>query len=132
LREVASIGPPLGVGALALILGGFLVVLGVLLLFLGTGAGMATAMAYAPVLYFSQIFVGTWLGNKIMGEPPMVTGAVIGRMAVGLLILDIARLIPFLGGLVALLVILWGGGAVLLGFYRMSRVEGAPSLPVSA
>ena len=132
LREVATIGPPLGVGALALILGGFLLVLGILLVFLGTGAGIATALAYAPVLYVSQIFVGAWLGNKIMGEPPIVTGAVIARMAVGLLILDIARLIPFLGGLVALIVILWGGGAVLLGFYRMSRVEGAASLPVSA
>ncbi len=132
LREVGTIGPPLGVGALALFVGGFVLVLGVLLLFIGTGAGVAAAMAYASILYVAQIFVGAWIGNKIMGEPPVVTGAVVGRMAVGLLILDIARLIPFLGGLVALIVILWGSGAVLLGFYRMSRVDATTSAPLAA
>jgi len=50
-------------------------------------------------------------------------------MAVGLLILHVARLIPILGGLVGLVVLLWGTGAVLLGFYRMSRVESPVPLP---
>jgi hypothetical protein len=83
LREVDSIGLPIGIGALALITGVFLVVLGVLLIFVGVGAGVAGVMAYAPILYLAQVFVGTWLGNKIMGQPPAVTSAVIGRMAVG-------------------------------------------------
>ena len=126
LRETGSIGLPIGVGALALIAGAFLLVLAVLLLIVGVGAGVAGAMAYAPILYMAQVFVGTWLGNRFMGEPPAVTSAVIGRMAVGLLILHAARLIPVLGGLVGLVVVLWGTGAVLLGFYRMSRIESAP------
>jgi hypothetical protein len=42
-----------------------------------------------------------------------------------LLILHVVRLIPVLGGLVGLAVLLWGTGAVLLGFYRMSRAESA-------
>ncbi len=133
LRETGSIGLPIGVGALALIAGAFLVILGVLLLIIGVGAGVAGVLAYAPILYVAQVFVGTWLGNKIMGEPPDVTSAVVGRMAVGLLILRVAGLIPFLGGLVWLAVFLWGTGAVLLGFYRMSRVESAaPSAPLPA
>jgi cytoskeletal protein CcmA (bactofilin family) len=126
LREACSIGLPLGVGALALITSAFLLVLGVLLLFVGVRAGVAGVMAYAPILYVAQVFVGAWLGNKLMGEPPAVTSAVIGRMAVGLLILHVAGFIPILGGLVWLAVLLWGTGAVLLGFYRMSRVESAP------
>jgi anti-sigma factor RsiW len=126
LREAGRIGLPLGVGALALITGAFLLVLGLLLLIIGVGAGVAGALAYAPILYVAQVFVGTWLGNKIMGEAPGVTSAVIGRMAVGLLILRVAGLIPVLGVLVWLAVLLWGTGAVLLGFYRMSRVESAP------
>jgi hypothetical protein len=89
-------------------------------------------MAYAPIFYVAQVFVGTWIGNKIMGEPPAVTNAVIGRMAVGLLILHVARLIPVLGGLVGLATLLWGTGAVLLGFYRMSRVESVASTPLPA
>ena len=133
LREAGAIGLPIGIGALALIAGAFLLVLGVLLLFVGVGAGVAGAMAYAPILYVAQVFVGTWLGNKIMGEPPAVTSAVIGRMAVGLLILRVAGLIPFLGGLVWLAILLWGTGAVLLSFYRMSRGESAaPNVPFPA
>lgn len=130
LRETGTIGLPLGVGALALITGGFLVVLAILLLIIGIGAGAAALAAYVPILYLCQIFVGTWLGNKIMGEAPTVpgsvTGAVAGRMALGLLILHVARLIPVLGALVGLAVALWGTGAVLIGFYRMSRPEAAP------
>ncbi len=133
MRETASIGLPIGIGALALITGAFLVVLGILLLFVGVGAGVASVMAYAPILYVAQVFVGAWLGNKIMGEPLSVASSVIGRMAVGLLILHVVRLIPVLGGLVELVVLLWGTGAVLLGFYRMSRVESVtPSTPLPA
>jgi cytoskeletal protein CcmA (bactofilin family) len=126
LREAGSIGLPIGIGALALIAGAFLLVLGVLLLIVGVGAGVAGVMAYAPILYVAQVFIGAWLGNKIMGETPDATSAVIGRMAVGLLILRVAGLIPILGGLVWLAVLLWGTGAVLLGFYRMSRVQSTP------
>jgi hypothetical protein len=53
-------------------------------------------------------------------------------MALGLVILHAAGYIPVLGGLVWLAVLLWGTGAVLLGFYRMSRVESEPSAPVPA
>ena len=126
MREANNIGLPIGIGALALITGAFLLVLGVLLLIVGVGAGVAGVMAYAPILYVAQVFVGVWLGNKIMGKTPAVTSAVIGRMAVGLLILRVAGLIPILGGFVWLAVLLWGTGAVLLGFYRMSRAESAP------
>jgi cytoskeletal protein CcmA (bactofilin family) len=132
MREAGGIGLPLGIGALALITGAFLLVLGVLLLFVGVGAGVAGVLAYAPILYVAQVFVGAWLGNKIMGEPPAVTSAVIGRMAVGLLILRVAGFIPVLGGLVWLAVLMWGTGAVLLGFYRISREESAPNAPLPA
>jgi hypothetical protein len=47
-------------------------------------------------------------------------------MAVGLLILRVVGFIPVLGGFVWLAVLLWGTGAVLLGFYRLSRVEIVP------
>jgi hypothetical protein len=126
LREAGSVGLPIGIGALALITGVFLLVLGVLLLFVGVGAGVAGLMGYAPILYVAQVFVGTWLGNKIMGGKSAGTSAAIGRMALGLLILRVAGLIPVVGVLVWLAVLLWGTGAVLLGFYQMSRTESTP------
>jgi len=125
LREVGSIGLPVGVGALALIAGLFVLLFGLLLLFVGVGAGVATAAVYAPVMYLAQVFVGAWLGNKILGEVSGNTGAAIGHMALGLLILHVAGLIPVLGGLMWAVVLLWGTGAVLLGIYRVSRVESA-------
>jgi anti-sigma factor RsiW len=125
LREAGRIGLPIGVGALALISGVFLLVLGILLLFVGVGAGVAGVLGYAPILYVAQVFVGAWLGNRILGEASDITSAVIGRIAFGLLILHLVGLIPVLGVLVWLAVLLWGTGAVLMGFYRMSRAEPA-------
>jgi hypothetical protein len=133
LREAGSIGLPIGVGALALIVGGFLLAFGILLLVTGLGTvGVAGALAYAPILYVAQVFVGAWLGNKIRGTASAVPSAVLGRMALGLVILHAAGYIPFLGGLVWPVVLLWGTGAVLLGFYKMSRVESAPSAMLPA
>lgn len=127
LREADSIGLPIGIGALALITGAFILIIGILLVFIGVGAGAAAAMAYAPILYMAQVFVGAWLGNKIMGAAPTDSNAAfsawISRIAVGLLILRVVTLVPVLGGFVWLAVLFWGTGAVLLGFYRMSRVE---------
>ncbi len=85
-------------------------------------------LGYAPILYVAQVFVGAWLGNKILGEASNPTSAVIGRISLGLLILHVAGLIPVLGALTWLAVALWGTGAILLGFYRMSRAE-AVALP---
>jgi hypothetical protein len=125
LRETGRVGAPIGVGAVALLAGVFLLVLGILLIFVGVGAGVAGVLGYAPILYVSQVFVGAWLGSRILGETSSTTGSIIGRMALGLLILHAVRLIPVLGGLIWLAVALWGTGAVLLGFYRMSRAEPA-------
>ncbi|HEX3375498.1 MAG TPA: hypothetical protein VHS29_01475 [Candidatus Acidoferrales bacterium] len=130
LRETEGIGLPIGVGALALLAGAFLLIIGVLLMFIGVGAGIAGAMAYAPILYVAQVFVGAWLGNKIMGAAPADASAALSawitRIAVGLLILRVVGFVPVLGGFVWLAVLLWGTGAVLLGFHRMSRVESEP------
>jgi cytoskeletal protein CcmA (bactofilin family) len=126
LRETGAIGLPIGVGALALLAGMFLIVMGILMLILGIGAGVAGVMAYAPILYVAQVFVGAWLGNRILGEPQGSTSSAVGRIALGLLIVRVVGLIPVLGGLMWTVVFLWGTGAVLLAFYRMSRVESAP------
>jgi cytoskeletal protein CcmA (bactofilin family) len=123
LREAGRVGLSVGVGTLAVIAGLFLLVLSVFLIFVGVTAGLVSVFAYAPILYVAQVFVGAWLGSKILGEPPNQTMALVGRLALGLLILRVAGLIPFLGIFVWLAVGLWGTGAVLLGFYRLSRPE---------
>ena len=135
LREAGGIALPIGIGALALVSAAFLLALGFLLLLIGVGAGVAGVMGLAPILYVAQVFIGTWAGNRILGEASNMTSAVIGRMALGLLILHVVGFIPILGGLMWLVVLLWGTGAVLMAFYRMSRperAESAPSAPLPA
>jgi hypothetical protein len=133
LREAGSVGLPIGVGALGLIVGAFVLVFGILLLVTGAGSvGVACALACAPILYVAQVFVGAWLGNKIRSDASTDKGKVLGRMALGLVILHATGYIPVVGGLVWLVVLLWGTGAVLLGFYRMSHVESAPNAPLPA
>jgi cytoskeletal protein CcmA (bactofilin family) len=126
LRETRRIGLSMGVGALALIVSVVLLVLAVLLILVGVGAGIAAVLLYAPILYLAQVFVGAWLGIRIRGEGANETGAIVGRMALGLLVLHLVGLIPVLGALMWLVVGLWGTGAILLAFYRMSRAEPAP------
>jgi len=56
----------------------------------------------------------------------------IGRMAVGLVILRLGTTIPHVGGWVKLAAILWGIGAISLALYRRFQpviAPGAPSAP---
>jgi cytoskeletal protein CcmA (bactofilin family) len=121
MKETNRIGAPIGVGALTLITGVFLIVFAILLILVGSGAGIAAVLLYGPVLYLSQVFVAAWLGNKILGAPPDIPGVIVARIALGLLIITVATAIPIFGGIVGLAVLMWGSGAILLGFYRMSR-----------
>jgi cytoskeletal protein CcmA (bactofilin family) len=129
LRETEAVGLPIGVGALALMVGFFILVFGIFLLFVGVAAALATALGYAPVMYVAQIFVGAWLGTKLRARRPDASQSsiapqdMIARIALGLLVLHVLEFIPIFGILVRLLVLLWGTGAVLLAFYKMSRAE---------
>jgi cytoskeletal protein CcmA (bactofilin family) len=120
VREARRFGLAMGVGSLSLITFIVLVVLGVVLLFAGVGAGLAIALAYMPMMYLAQIFVGAWLGEMILGDKAGI-GAQLGRLALGLLILHAVMQVPYLGVLASIIVIAWGVGALLLAIYRRSR-----------
>lgn len=128
LAQTRRFGLSIGVGALALIVSAVLLVVAVLLILVGVGAGFAAMLLYVPMLYLAQVFVGTWLGIRLLGEGADGTSTVISRMALGLLILRVVGLIPLLGALMWLVVGIWGLGAVLLAVYRLSRAEPAPLL----
>jgi hypothetical protein len=111
----------LGVGTLTVIVWIFLLVVAVAFLLVGVGAGLAIATSFFPVAYLSQIFVGAWLGGAIMAPAGPGTGPQLGRLALGLLIIDVVKLVPILGGFAWLAVLLWGTGAILLAIYEQSR-----------
>lgn len=132
-RDAARhVGLSMSIGALVLVSGFALLIFSIVLLIAGAAAGVATLMLYAPFLYGSQVFVGAWLGEKVLGERIRgesaggktagdATGA--GTLAVGLLILRVLGLIPFLGFFVWMAILLWGTGAICVGMWNRTRLD---------
>jgi hypothetical protein len=83
----------------------------------GLGLGIVTFLIYIVAVYMSQIFVGGWLGEKLLGAGIGI-GPVLARLALGLAILRVVRVIPFAGPLSALVVIVWGLGAYVLTVHK--------------
>jgi hypothetical protein len=128
LRATRRWSAAMGVGALTTIIWLFLIVASILLLLAGVGAGFAAVTLFFPIAYLAQIFVGSWLGETIMPTTVPSTGAQFGRLALGLLIIDVVRLVPFLGALVSAVVVMWGIGAILLAVHNQSRRPAAAAI----
>ena len=89
---------------------------------IGLGVGISTLLLYALAIYAAQAFIGEWLGEKMLGSG-VGTGAAIARLALGLGVLHVVRMIPFAGRLVGFVVVLWGLGALVLAIQRRVRPQ---------
>jgi hypothetical protein len=94
----------------------------------GLGLGIAALLLYLVALYSTQVFVGSWIGEKVLGLGSGL-GPAIGRLALGLAILRGLRILPYVGWLVTLVMLFWGLGALALALHRMSRMK-APAAEV--
>lgn len=122
--------PALGLGAVAMIATPILAVI-VCITMVGLGVGIATILVYLIALYASQTFVGTWLGGALLG-PAEGTGALLGRLALGLAILHGLELLPYhAGAIIKSVVICWGMGAIVIAIYRHIRHTSAAATPVT-
>src|SRR5258706_2802177 len=83
----------------------------------GLFIGISTLFLWYASLYFAQIIVGAVIGQWLMGRTSELW-PLIGRMAVGLVIVRLCTTIPHLGGWVKFAAILWGIGAISLALYR--------------
>jgi len=110
------IGPSIGFGFLFLVATPIAVLIACLTI-VGLGLGIVTFLLYLIAVYSAQIFVGAWIGEKILGASTCV-GSAIGRLALGLAIVRVARMLPYLGGWVCFLVVIWGLGALILATYK--------------
>ena len=90
----------------------------------GIGLGIASLLLYLIGIYSGQCFVGAWLGEKMLGAGTG-TSALIGRLALGLLVIRILRLVPFAGGLLLAVVTVWGFGALIVALYHAARPQAA-------
>lgn len=112
VRSGDRYGAALGAGLVALILTPVVAIIACITL-VGIPLGIAGVLLWALAMYSAQVFLGTWLGTKLMGEPGGM-GATLGRLAVGLLIIHVAVVLPYIGGWIRFGVLLLGMGAMTL------------------
>jgi hypothetical protein len=97
----------------------------------GLFVGLATLALWYGTLYFGQVIIGALIGRWLMGRTNE-TWPLIGRMAVGIVLLRLLTMIPHLGFWFKYLAAFWGLGAIALEIYkRFEPVVGqnAPSAP---
>lgn len=94
----------------------------------GLFIGISTLFLWYASLYFAQVIVGAVVGQWLMGRTSELW-PLIGRMAVGLVIVRLCTTIPHVGGWVKFAAILWGIGALSLALYRRFQPVIAPGVP---
>jgi cytoskeletal protein CcmA (bactofilin family) len=116
-------GPSAGWGALIVLVTPIAALL-VCLTIIGISAGVIALALYGIGLYLAQIPVGLFIGRWIIGRFRAVEskGAMVGALAVGLVILKLLSLIPYFGFVVGFVVALFGLGAVVAA-ERKGRAE---------
>jgi anti-sigma factor RsiW/cytoskeletal protein CcmA (bactofilin family) len=98
----------------------------------GLAVGMTALLLWVILIYAAQIFVGSVLGEWMLGRGA-TTGALVGRMAIGLLAIRvIVNLpIPHISWILWLIIAAWGLGAVTLAIYRQIRPAPGATIPAS-
>jgi cytoskeletal protein CcmA (bactofilin family) len=126
-ENIENVGASFGLGVLV----GFAVpIAAVIACFtvVGLFVGLSSLFLWYASLYFAQIIVGAAVGQWILGRATETWG-LIGRMAVGIVLLRAGMAVPYIGAWLKLGVIVWGVGAISLALYRRLQPVMAPSIP---
>lgn len=126
-RVTANVGSPLRGAGLGLLLLVAVPLVAIILMFtwVGLPIGLVMAGLYVILLYCGQIFVGTWLGAKVLTRPQEKLAS-IGAAAVGLLIYRVSKFIPKVNVVVTVVVAFIGLGAICYEIYSQLRPKPAP------
>lgn len=128
-RACNRMGVSLGLGLIGLVSICILFLVAFVLIIFGVFAGAALLALAIPACYCAQIFVASWLGQKLLGAAAG-TGQYATRLLLGLFIVRVVGLVPFAGGLWWCVVITVGLGGLILALYR--RSNDAEPLPTAA
>jgi hypothetical protein len=121
---IASWGRSLGLGAAILLVTPVAIVISCVTL-VGLPLGLLTLLLYMVAIYLAKIFVAGFLGNALLG-PGGQRERLLG-LFVGLLILTVATALPYVGGVVAAIILTLGLGALGWQLYRELQGERAPA-----
>ena len=125
--NVENVGASFGLGVLV----GFAVPIAAIIACItvvGLFVGIASLFLWFAALYVAQVVVGTAIGQWILGRAHETWG-LIGRMALGVLILRACTTLPYVGGWLKLAAVVWGIGALSLAIYRRLQPVMAPNIP---
>jgi len=93
----------------------------------GAPLGVTTLFLLGVGLYVAQVYVAAYIGREILGAPTSASAG-LGRLALGLFLVHVAKSIPYVAFVVSTLVALWGFGAIAA--YVLGRFRGtAPTAP---
>jgi cytoskeletal protein CcmA (bactofilin family) len=126
-KAAQRVGLAMSIGALVLVTGIAVAIFAILLMIVGTGAGIATLMLYGPIFYGSQVFVGSYVGEMILHKSQALAPS-LGALALGLLILRLLSNIPFLGFFVLAAILIWGTGAICMALWNRTRLDAAQAV----
>ncbi len=115
-------GPSAGWGAIVLCATPVAVLIACITI-VGIPVGLIALACYGIVIYLSQIPVGFLIGQWIIAYFKGVESRAMmfGALALGLVILRLLRLIPYLGFFIGLAIILFGLGAIGVSEWRRNR-----------
>lgn len=124
--------PSIGFGVLFLIATPIAAAI-VCLTFVGLGVGITTFILWLIAVYAAQVFVASWLGDILLGSA-IGTGALLGRLALGLAIIQGLEMVPYhIGAIVHFVVLCWGLGAIVMAIFGyLRRATTAAPVPVVA
>lgn len=120
-NQAKNAGLAMGIGLL-FFAGGFVAAIIACATIVGLGVGIVLLLIWAVAIYTSQVYVGEWLGEKLLGTGIGI-GPILARLALGLAILRVIRLIPFVGFISIWVVIFWGLGAHVLSIHKRMRQQ---------
>jgi hypothetical protein len=83
----------------------------------GLFIGLSTLALWYASLYFGQVVIGAVVGRWLMGRTSELW-PLIGRMAVGVVLVRLCTTIPHVGGLLKYIAAFWGIGGISLALYR--------------
>ena len=128
VHQTRRVGPAVGFGALFLFATPIAIII-ICITIVGLGVGISSLLLYLISLYAAKIFVGAWLGEQLLGYTVGI-GPAVGRLAIGLAVLRVLGMIPFVGPLAWFIITIWGLGALVLAAY--GRMHSQSSSPVAA
>jgi hypothetical protein len=90
----------------------------------GIPAGIIAGVLYGTLIYVSRVYIGLWIGRKFLGyiKKPLAT-AFFWPLVVGIVIIALVGLIPFIGWLFRLFILLISLGAMWTAVWRLLQQE---------